>query len=222
MKPASALTDLDVVENYRKKLALNHEPLRSISLGAGSKLKNKKVTIGTTSQCSSIRPGYGKLLNKLVACYQPDTVIELGTALGISTTYLATGNKNVLVITVEANSQLCDLARNHFTLNELNNITLINKPFDDVLPELTAKIRGNLLVFIDGNHTYDGTMHYYRFFNEQNNRAILVFDDIYWSAGMHKAWNEIQKLPESGLTIDLFQMGIVFCGKKKRNIALWY
>jgi predicted O-methyltransferase YrrM len=149
-------------------------------------------------------------------------VIELGTALGISTTYLATGNANTPVITVEANSQLCDLASDHFSHSKLTNITLLNNHFDDVLPELAAQTRGNLLVFIDGNHTYDATMRYYHFFSKLNNTAILVFDDIHWSAGIHKAWKEIQKSPDSGVTIDLFQMGIVFQGNKKRNIALWY
>jgi len=222
LKPASILEDPVIIKNYRKNLAGNNEQLKSISLGAGSKVRNKQNTIGAASERTSIRSRYGKLLHQLVYCFKPDMIIELGTAMGLSTTYLAKGNEDSSVITVEANSQLCDLAFKHFSQNKLTNITLINKLFDDVLPELATHAYDNLLVFIDGNHTYEGTLGYFRFFSSLNDKVILVFDDINWSAGMHKAWIDIQKSPESGLTIDLFQMGIVFQGKKKMKVALWY
>jgi len=42
---------------------------------------------------------------------------------------------------------------------------------------------------------------------------ILVFDDIYWSAEMERAWSEIKNCEKVTLTIDLFFVGLVFFRK---------
>jgi hypothetical protein len=38
-------------------------------------------------------------------------------------------------------------------------------------------------------------------------KGILVFDDIYWSAEMKKAWMAIME--DAVITIDLYKLGIV-------------
>jgi hypothetical protein len=37
-----------------------------------------------------------------------------------------------------------------------------------------------------------------------------VFDDIYWSKEMTEAWQEIKQHPKVNVTIDIFEMGLVF------------
>jgi hypothetical protein len=39
-------------------------------------------------------------------------------------------------------------------------------------------------------------------------------DDIYWSEGMTKAWQAIKKHPDVTLSIDIFDIGIVFFRKE--------
>jgi hypothetical protein len=39
--------------------------------------------------------------------------------------------------------------------------------------------------------------------------GIIIIDDIYWSAGMHKAWEEIVKENNEYVTIDIYRMGII-------------
>jgi hypothetical protein len=43
---------------------------------------------------------------------------------------------------------------------------------------------------------------------------ILVFDDIHWSEGMEKAWEEIKKNERVTCSVDLFFIGIVFLRKE--------
>jgi hypothetical protein len=40
--------------------------------------------------------------------------------------------------------------------------------------------------------------------------TIFVFDDIYWSTEMKKAWDEISARPEVTISIDLYDLGIIF------------
>lgn len=77
------------------------------------------------------------------------------------------------------------------------------------------------MVYIDGNHRYASTMQYFELLlSKVNEQSILIFDDIYWSSEMEKAWNEIKNHEAVTLTIDLFYVGIVFLEKKinKSNI----
>jgi hypothetical protein len=41
----------------------------------------------------------------------------------------------------------------------------------------------------------------------------MVFDDIHWSEGMERAWEEIKRDPAVTLTIDIFFVGLVFFRK---------
>ena len=45
---------------------------------------------------------------------------------------------------------------------------------------------------------------------KKNTHSIFVFDDIYWSEGMQRAWKEICANKEVTLSVDLFYFGIVF------------
>ena len=50
-----------------------------------------------------------------------------------------------------------------------------------------------------------------------------MFDDIYWSDGMQKAWKEICANKEVTLSLDLFKFGIVFFkteNKQKEHFVL--
>jgi len=48
-----------------------------------------------------------------------------------------------------------------------------------------------------------------------HNNSIFIFDDIYWSQEMQKAWKEIQQHPEVRVTIDTFYWGLVFFRKEQ-------
>ena len=41
----------------------------------------------------------------------------------------------------------------------------------------------------------------------------MIFDDIYRNKGMKDAWEQIKAHPEVSVTIDLFQIGLVFVRK---------
>jgi hypothetical protein len=44
---------------------------------------------------------------------------------------------------------------------------------------------------------------------------VLVFDDIHWSRDMSEAWDAIKAHPEVTVTIDLYDMGLVFLRKEQ-------
>jgi predicted O-methyltransferase YrrM len=138
-------------------------------------------------------------------------VIELGTSAGISTLYLAKADSHVKVTTIDANTELQQITRNNFKELGIQNIRFIPGYFRDHLVPVLKESNGELLVFIDGNHSYSATLEYFNIcctYAKAN--TILVFDDINWSGDMRRAWQKIRTDFRVHLCINTFFMGIVF------------
>lgn len=194
--------------------------------GAGSKSKSSQNTLNTTQLLKkvSISKKNGILLHHLASYYKTKTCIELGTSLGIGTTYLSNNFNNI--ISIEGNKELATLSRSAIKKLDINNIEIINAKFDDVLENI-LKQQGNFdLLFIDGNHTEEATLAYFEIaLKYLSNKSIIVFDDINWSIGMDNAWNKIIQHKEIKVSIDLFRQGIVFLDKEmdtKEHYTLWH
>jgi predicted O-methyltransferase YrrM len=221
----SIFPEFQLIEQYRADLLLDKTVIETIPYGAGTRSGQHNRTIGHIARVASVPANYGRLLFRLVRHFQPDQIIEMGTALGISTMYLAMGNPAAKVITVEGNPLLVKIASERFSVYGLDNITLINSTFDDAIPRLIRDIRSNTLIYIDGNHTLEATLRYYQLFSEASGYSnIMVLDDINWSYPMTKAWKIITGTDCKGVIIDLFRLGIIFQGQnyKQQKIRLRY
>jgi predicted O-methyltransferase YrrM len=214
-----------VIEKIRLSLESNPDLIISNKLGAGTRSVHKKRTIGNMVKLASVNTKYGQLLFRIARYFRPAQIIELGTALGISTMYMALGNPDAEVLSVEGNKQLVKAAAISFNEAGLKNITIINKQFDNVLPQLLVSIKSNVMIFIDGNHTYEATIRYFNSFKDiPCNSVILIFDDINWSNDMMRAWKKIRNSGSNRLLIDLYQMGIIFkiSGLSEQNLQIFY
>jgi predicted O-methyltransferase YrrM len=180
-------------------------------LGAGSMLtKSNLRRVSSICRNTSKSRKIALLLHRMVAKYQPATVIELGTSLGISTAYLASGNPKGHVVTMEGSPNIAALASKNFEKLGLANIEIRKGSFDDLLPQQLQGGTNIDFVFIDGNHREEPTLRYFNWLmSAPKSSTILVFDDIHWSPGMEAAWNKIQADPRVRMTIDLFFVGIV-------------
>lgn len=216
----------DDIESMRAKLLLTNMEVQIQDLGAGSSVnKSSSRKISDIAKNTLKAKKYGQLLFRLVNRFKSETILELGTSLGISTMYLAAPNKKSKVITVEGCPNITKVAKVNFDKIGYQNIDLINQSFDEFLPRYLSKIQHLDFVFFDGNHTKEATLRYFNWCLEKvNDKTILVFDDIYWSKGMKQAWLEIKKHPKITTTVDLFALGIVFFNSdlSKEDFVLKY
>ena len=199
------------IETLRNELINDLQIIHVDDFGAGStvmKLNERKIS---DIARSSLKPKkYAQLLFRIIQHYKPQTIIELGTSLGITTSYLASGNKNATVYTCEGSSSIAGIAQNNFDNLHLKNIQLIQGNFDETLPPLLGKLNKIDFAFVDGNHRKEPTLNYfYQLLTHSYSSTIFIFDDIHWSAEMEAAWLQVQKHKSVTLTIDLFFIGIV-------------
>jgi len=216
------LLDDAKINTYRNTLLSNDEFIVVNDLGAGSRTtKQNKRSVKSIFKNASISPKFGQLLNRLVSQNNCKNVLELGTSLGVGTSYLALNNANTQVFSIEGCDNISEFTQSHLT--HFKNITFKVGEFSTVLNELKESNPQFELIYIDGNHTYEGTLAYYNWcLKFASKKAILVFDDIYWSAGMEKAWGEIIANAKSKVSLDMFRMGIVFLDPEldKKNYVI--
>jgi len=174
----------------------------------------KFLTVSQVARKSSISQTEGKLLYRLANYFKPANILELGTACGISTLYLAKGAPDARVITMEGCAAKADLAKSNFKKLGADNIEVSTGRFDTQLPVVFEKMPVIDLVFMDGHHRFKPTMEYFKkIITKIHDESLVVIDDIHWSPGMERAWEEIQKMPEVIVTVDLYHLGLVFFRK---------
>jgi len=199
------------VENLRRQMLSDQTLLSVQDFGAGSLVdKTNQRSIASIAKNAAKPAKFGQLLYRMVRHYQPTTILELGTSLGISTAYLSLANPGASIITMEGASFIAEKARRNFNTLKLQNVSIKEGNFDQALPTVTSQLSTLDFAFIDGNHRREPTESYFgQLLSVTHNDSILIFDDIHWSQGMEQAWETIKQHPAVRCTIDLFFIGIV-------------
>lgn len=216
----------DEIETYRHQLATDSTTLQYLDFGSKG---DKKGKISTCSVCeiaknSLEKTKYAQLLFRLVdwlgknkrmenpcsQSYDGLNIIELGSSLGITTSYLASVDTNNSVETYEGCPDVACVARKGWERLGLHNIRCVEGNIDETF-DSKSLLRNVDFAFIDANHTQDATCRYFNILlNHLNKKSVVVVDDIYYSSDMAAAWKWIKNHPSVTTTIDLYKMGIVF------------
>ena len=198
------------IKGFRKRLKQVNDKIEVTDFGAGSNtLKSKSRAISDMVKHVATSQKNAKLLFRIANYFKPNTVLELGTSLGLATQALALAQKNSKIITIEGCPELSNYTKTQFKSQQLHNIQTLTGPFKDIVPEIKSSKFD--LVFFDGNHQKDATLSYFEMLlPKAHNDSVFIFDDIYWSKGMTAAWDIIKQHPKVTVTIDTFYWGIVF------------
>lgn len=204
--------DFSTIEKRRNELLHQDRKIDVTDLGAGAvQWKTSERKISAIAKNSLKRKKYAQLIYRLVHYFQPKTTLELGTSLGITSVYIGVGFPKGKVITIEGCPNIAKVAQDTFDITQTKNIVPYIGSFDEVLPEIFKTNPVLDLVFIDGNHSYVPTVKYFEdCLKYSNSNTVFLFDDIHWSSDMEKAWAEIKNHPKVTISIDIYEMGLIF------------
>jgi predicted O-methyltransferase YrrM len=207
----TAYPEYAAIEALRRRLRRDRTILNIEDLGAGPVRDASTMRrIDDITRRAAKPANLGQLLFRLAKYYHPPVMVELGTSLGLSTAYLAAGNPNAKFYSIEGSAAVAERARGHLSELGSKNVEVVTGNFDLVLEPLLKQIGPIGLAFVDGNHRFEPTVQYFeRLFRHSGRSAILIFDDIHWSAEMERAWAQIKADQRIKLTIDLFFFGLV-------------
>ena len=200
------------VEQLRQDLLDDDRIIQVHDLGAGSKVsKNDRRAVREILKHSSGSRKDCELLARLAEFMKPGSVLELGTNLGITSSYLALAAPEASVTTIEGCKNIHAIATENFARLGLERINAICGSFDDHLDSVLLGMNTVDLIYLGGNHRYEPTMKYFEeCLPYLHSSSVMIFDDIHWSKEMERAWNEISADERVKVSIDLFNMGLIF------------
>jgi predicted O-methyltransferase YrrM len=215
-------------ELYKRKLLKDHTLLEVQDFGAGSTSgKTKQRKVSEIAKTSSKHKRYSRLIYRIASYYRCRYILEMGTSLGVTSSYLAQIPGLEKLVTMEGADAVADIAEQE--LAQYSLVQVIRGEFTGDLQNRDLGDRTNLdlalsmlpnvdLVFIDGNHRLIPTIKYFEtILPKTHEGSIIIFDDIHWSGEMEAAWEKIRNDERVTLSIDLFFIGLVFFRKEFRE-----
>ena len=217
---------IEKIENIRAEMLASSLEIDVIDFGAGSSdvsLTKDEMERGirkTKLVCDAAKVSknrfWASFLFKLVRELKPKNIIELGTNVGISSSYMGSAqllNKTGYVKTLEGANSLVQIANKNFQSLNLKNVKIIEGRFLNNLPLILDKEELVDFVFIDGHHDEFATFEYFHIIKPfLHNNSLVIFDDISWSKGMRRAWNKIKLDEKKSYSIDLGTLGLFIFG----------
>ena len=212
--------DFDVIEEKRKSLLRSGDKIHRIDYGTGSDKLNPlaEEQISKIANRSLSLPFQCRFLYRLMIFMKSKVILEFGTSLGITASYMAKGSIASKVITVEGDPALSKRANEIFNDLEIGNIQMVNSTFEDYLRDGLKEIESIDFLFLDGNHKSGPLISYYLSLKPKfNTNTIVMVDDIYWSKDMEEGWSVLINMAEVTQSVDCFHFGLLFFSPDFRN-----
>lgn len=204
--------EFEAIEQLREELLSSDRTIEVNDLGAGSRVLERPVRhVADMARTALKPPRQARLLFRLARYFEPDTVLELGTSFGLTTLYLGLGAEHGEVTTIEGCPRTFQIAQHHVERSGLHNIRPVLGAFRTRLPDVLRGMDRLDLVFIDGHHEKAATLDLFeRCLTKAHPGSLFILDDIHWSRGMEEAWEAVKAHTRVTVTIDLFDLGLVF------------
>lgn len=206
------------LEGQRDLLRHDNRSIQIQDLGAGSRKSAPKQVADLARR--SLSPAWqAQFLFRLINFHQPQTILELGTSLGISALYQHAAKRSAQMISIEGCPEIHAIAKKNARLFGASaSLQLWQGSFAELLPSALKQLGQLDYAFIDGHHLRQPTLDYFEAcLPYLGPNALLVFDDIYWSDQMQSAWEELKGHPKVSYSIDLGWAGCLFFGPRPQD-----
>jgi predicted O-methyltransferase YrrM len=82
--------------------------------------------------------------------FKPESILEIGTSLGLATAALSAGNPSANITTLEGCPETAKTAKDQFEKFNFRNVNLVNSEFVEGLSDF--RLSSFNLIYFDGNH----------------------------------------------------------------------
>lgn len=163
----------------RKRTSFRHE---EVEMDAG------ECVSGVSSPETAAR-----LIYSLVRLFKPSRIVEIGSAFGVSTMYIAEAvrmNGAGEVVGIEYEGWRADIANACLAQHWQGIARVETGPAEEVFPRLRDQYGVFDFAFVDAVHKFDNTVGYHQMLCTTSTAStIAVYDDMNWSADMERVWD---------------------------------
>jgi len=198
------------IENYRKELLKNKSTIANTEIEAESSItKQQTQVISHIAKTISASKSRTKLLFRLVNYLECNSILELGTSLGVRSQAMSLGNPQGQITAIGGCPNISAFLNASFKQQHLDNIEVINGN----IPKITEGLKSNTydFVFFDDNHNKVETLKSFEaLLPTTHNDTVFIFDAIHTSKSKTEAWEVIKQHPKVSVSIDTYHWGFVF------------
>lgn len=174
------------------------------------------MDVGSHFHIASSFASKGRLLYNAVKVFRPSTMLEVGTAYGMSARFMMSAAERYTpgssLHTIEASEPQFSLARNSLNQRFGDNVHCYNGLSTDMIPSIRESAGRIDLVFHDGAH--DGDIYEADFaalLPVLGAGSIIIFDDIRWfdkrivanDPGCYRGWRAIVEHAEVSCAVEI-------------------
>lgn len=202
-----------LLKAYKSGLLTSEEIIEVTDFGAGSRIfKSNRRAVKDIAKYAGATLKRMRLLCRVVSYFNAENSLELGTSVGLATAGLVLGGSKVT--SLEGCPQTAGVAQKHLEKLNSSNFEIVLGDFKKTLEEQICKKFD--LIYFDGNHSKEATLNYFeQLLPTVVNDTVWIFDDIYWSAEMTEAWEQIKNSNQVRVTVDCYWLGFVFFRKEQ-------
>lgn len=185
-----------------------------------SQSSNKNLSLSEIASNQVLDSKYGRLLQRLVTYYQPQSILEVGNHTGIETNYILS---NWVMKNQPFNfygSVKNDTYFQKVKTETLNSFVSFYQPdflnfYDSGVPQNNQLID---LAVIYGSNRSDQIWELYDLLKYHlGTQSMLIITNIRLTNDHHIIWNQMTHLPEVTASVELFNMGILFFRTEQRQ-----
>ena len=154
-----------------------------------------------------------RLLFRLVNCFYPQSVLEVGTGAGLSLCYMAAGRVSARCVSLPGEEASGVVAAEHIDLCE--NATLVPGPLMETLcTELALEPKVD---FLHIAHTGNYAQVFEKFLPHATEKSLVVIGGIHETRAKREWWSRVVADERTGVTFDLYDVGLVFFDHTKNK-----
>ncbi len=212
LQDKTSYQEYEIWNAWRQSLLIDFTLLPVQEIGAGSRYGKSNIrSVSSLAKTAAKTPRTAKFIFRIARYCQPQTILELGTSLGLTAGFFSLACPASSIYTIEGVDAIAEKAKENMADWGCKNVRVEKGNLDTTLCELMGRISKPDLVFMDGNHQEEATKRYFlQLLPHISSTSMIIVDDIHWSHGMEKAWSFIQTHKMVNLTIDFFQFGVAF------------
>lgn len=215
--PPAARERSRAIERRRAAIAAQRVGFAFRSEGSGEGVRwlvsdaQAAMTATDLARRVSVQKRWGMFLHLCAEAVGAQTILEMGTCVGISGAYLASASSRPRLVTLDVAEDLVPLARQ--TLSEVTDrAVIVTGLFADTLGQASANLSIDL-AYVDGHHDGEATAAYVETLVPRvEEEGLIVLDDIRLYSEMWETWSALTASLHFSAAIDVGRFGLLIRG----------
>ncbi len=155
--------------------------------------------------------GRQKLLFRISNYLKPNNILDIGTNNGLNTLAFGLGNLQAKIVGITNCEASAEIVEKNLYLIGIKEVQIKIQDTDQQSETSDFKFNNFDLIFFSRNNSDAFILEKIeKHIEGLNENSLIIFEAIYRSKEMTKAWKQIKNHPKVSLSMDLYHFGLIF------------